>query len=210
MSKQTKILGAALGAALAMGSGLALAESTYGYSAAGTGTVIATAKVTVTVTVPKLILLRVGLDNTGLDTLAFTAALNPGIPGGIAAAALVDGDSRPSAWNGSAPAFGTPTTQNLVAYVWTNSSGGGQLKLDTVVNTAVAGITPASITVSTTTPTNAGITHPATTATGNFAATFPRNTASTATWGYSISPASLAAAAAGAYSQTTTYTATSL
>lgn len=214
MSKHImKQLALTLGAGLAIASGAALAESTYGYNSAGTGTVTASARVTVTVAVPKLILLRVGADNTTVDTLAFTAVLNPGIPGGITAAAVTaagNGNGLASGWNGTAPAFGAPTAQSLTAYTWTNSTGGGQLGLSTAVNTALAGITPADITVTPTAVAGTMPTHPANTTTNANFGTFARNTVHSATWAYSVSSATLAAAAAGAYSQTITYTATTL
>lgn len=198
----------AIAAGAVLTSGAALAESTYGYNAAGTTDVLATAKVKIVVAVPKLLILRVGQSGIGFDTLTFNATLATGIPGGIAAASLVEGDSQASGWSGAAPTFATPTAQNLTAYAWTNSSGGGQLKLTTVEDVAMAGITASSITVSGGT---GGMAHPATTASANFAAAFPRNTANTATWAYSVDPAALAAAVPGAsYEQTTTYTATSL
>lgn len=208
-----KQLALTLGAGLAIASGAALAESTYGYNSAGTGTVTATARVNVTVSVPKLILLRVGADNTTVDTLAFTAVLNPGIPGGITAAAITtagNGSNLPSGWSGAAPVFGAPTAQSLTAYTWTNSSGGGQLGLSTVVNTTLGGITPTDITVTATAGVGTMPTHPANTATNANIGVFTRNTVHSATWAYGIAAATLAGAAAGTYSQTITYTATSL
>lgn len=191
---------------------VASAESTYGYNSAGTGTVTATARVTVTVAVPKLILLRVGASGSTVDTLAFTGAVN-GIPGGINAAAITtagNGNSLASGWDGTAPTFTAPATQSLTAYAWTNSTGGGQLGLATVVNTALGGMSSSSITVAATAGSGALPAHPGTTADNANFGTFTRNTVHTATWAYGVSAATLAAAAAGTYSQTTTYTATSL
>ena len=59
MNKQTKIIGAALGLALVMGSTVAVAESQYGYASSGVGPVTAQANVKLKVTVPLLILLIV-------------------------------------------------------------------------------------------------------------------------------------------------------
>ena len=52
MNKQTKIIGAALGLALVMGSTVAVAESQYGYASSGVGPVTAQANVKLKVTVP--------------------------------------------------------------------------------------------------------------------------------------------------------------
>lgn len=208
-----KQLALTLGAGLAIASGAALAESTYGYNSTATAQVSATARVNVTVAVPRLILLRVGADSTTIDTLAFTAVLNPGIPGGITAAAVAtagNGSSLASAWNGTAPAFGAPAAQSLTAYTWTNSSGGGQLGLSTNVNTPLGGITPADISVTATAVAGTLPTHPATTTSNANFGTFARNAVHSATWAYSVTSATLAAAAAGTYSQTITYTATTL
>ena len=208
MNKQTKIIGALLGAALATASGVAVAESTYGYDAAGATNVSATAKVKVKVTVPKLLLLRVGADDTSVDILTFSAALTGGvIPGG---AAPTDGSSNPSAWNGSAPTFATPANQNLTAYLWTNSSGGATLTLSSATDTALGSIAPTDILVTPTALVGAMPVHPANTGTGSFPTNAARNTLHTATWGYSISGSALTAAPAGVYEQTTTYTATTL
>lgn len=187
----------------------ASAESTYGYNGAGTGTVSATGRVTVTVAVPKLLLLRVGTSGATVDTLAFTGAFN-GIPGGVAAAALANGSNLASGWDGTAPVFTAPTAQTLTAYAWTNSSGGGQLGLSTTVNTAVGGLSAASVAVTATAVAGTLPAHPATTTTNANFGTFTRNVLHSATWAYSVSAATLAAAAGGTYSQTTTYTATSL
>ena len=196
---------------LVLASTSAMAESTYGYNSTGAGTVIATARVNVILNVPRLILLRVGADNTAVDTLTFNGAFSA-IPGGITGAALTaagTGNSLPSPWNGTAPAFGAPATQALTAFAWTNSSGGGQLALATAVNTALAGFSAASITVVPTAGVGTMPVHPGTTTNATIG-TFTRNTVHSASWAYGVSAATLAAAAAGTYSQTTTYTATSL
>ena len=208
MNKQTKIIGALLGAALAAASGVAVAESTYGYDSAGATNVSATARVKVKVTVPKLLLLRVGSSDTTVDELAFSAALTSGvIPGG---AAPGNGNSQASGWDGSAPTFATPASQSLTAYLWTNSSGGASLALSSTVNTALGSLAPSDITVSSTAGAGTLPAHPVNTSNASFAANAPRNTLNTATWSYSISGSALTAAPAGTYEQTTTYTATTL
>lgn len=212
MNKLLKLLAIAAAAGFALASGSAMAEATYGYNSTGAGTVIATARVNVIVNVPRLILLRVGADSTAVDTLTFNAAFS-GIPGGITAAALTTagtGNSLASPWSGAAPTFSAPATQALTASAWTNSSGGGQLGLASTVTTALAGISPTDITVVPTAGAGALPAHPGTTASNANIGTFTRNTVHSASWAYGISAASLAAAAAGTYAQTTTYTATSL
>lgn len=210
MKTQLKALAAAMGLVLA--SGFAQAESTYGYNATGAGPVVATARVTVNVTVPRMILLRVGTSGATVDALNFAASL--GIPGGLTAAAVTlagTGDSLASGWDGAtAPTFTAPTAQSLVASAWTNSTGGGQLGLATVVNTALAGLSPASITVTPTAGAGALPAHPANTATNANFGTFARNVVHSASWAYSVSAVALGAADPGSYSQETTYTATSL
>ena len=212
MTKAFKSLVIASAAAASLVGGNAMAESTYGYNAAGAGPVIATARVNIVVNVPRLILLRVGADSTTVDTLTFNAGF-AGIPGGITASALTTagtGNSLASPWSGAAPTFAAPATQALTAFAWTNSPNGGQLGLASVVTTALGSISPASITVAATAGAGTLPTHPATTADNANIGTFTRNTVHSASWAYGISAATLAAAAAGTYAQTTTYTATSL
>ena len=151
----------AIAAGAVLTSGAALAESQYGYSAAGTGTATATAKVTINVNVPKLILLRVGGDNTTLSTHTFAPTVS--IPG--APTTPADGNTVFAPWNGAAPIFTAPVAQNLTAYAWTNSSGGGQLGLASTVTAGTTSLTAANILVTPTVVTGALPAHPASTTT---------------------------------------------
>jgi hypothetical protein len=194
-----------VGVALALGAGAAMAESQYGYASAGTGPVSAQAKVNLKVTVPKLILLRVGSTTTGGDELAWTAALSiPGVP-----TTPTDGNNKDVNWSGAAPTAGTMTNPAALAvYAWTNSSGGGTLSYAATAFTAGG---PALGDVSVTN--GAGLAHPAPlalAATSSTATTFTRNTAHTGSWTYALNGTNAANWAAGSYSATVTYTASSL
>ena len=177
-----------------------------GYSAAGTGTVTATAKVTINVNVPKLILLRVGADNATVDTLTFAPTVS--IPG--APTTPADGNNVNAPWTGAAPIFTAPTAQTLTAFAWTNSSGGGQLGLASVETAGATSLTAANILVTPTVVTGALPAHPASTTTNANFGTFTRNTVHSSTWAYTVDGTALTASTPGAYTQTTTYTATSL
>lgn len=213
MKNTFKLLASASAAAMLLASPTLQADSEYGYSPTGAGGVTATARVNINVTVPTLILLRVG-PATGVSTLNFTATPSAtDAPTGAALAALTGDTSNAAAnWNGtSAPAFTAPTGQTVSAYTWTNSAGGGRLGLVTAVNTPLAGITPAAITVQVATGgVGAMPAHPATTTDAPSFGDFTRNTLHSANWTYSVDPAALAAASAGTYEQVTTYTATAL
>lgn len=187
------------------------AESTYGYNAAGTGTVSATAKVNLRVVVPKLILLRVGPSgafDAAADRVTLTGAPSPGIPGGIAAGALADGNSLASGWDGTAPAMSaTASPANVTAYLWTNNAAGASLAGAVTSGLNTGNLTPTMITVG-----NSGtMTHPG----ANLGSLAPvtlatPNTVFTATWTYGISDADLATLTAGQHDGQVTYTATSL
>ena len=198
-------------AALAMLSPGAQAESQYGYSPSGTPGVTATAKIKIEVKVPLLILLRVGAA-TGVDTLTFSPV--PVVNGAPTAATLgaLTGDisDQIANWDGALPTFAAPATQAVNAYAWTNSPSDGQLGLSSAVDTALGTIAPSDITVVPTAGVGALPTHPGTTANNANIGTFAKNTLHSASWAYGVAPAALAAAPAGTYSQTTTYTATSL
>ena len=191
--------------ALALGAGAAMAESQYGYAASGTGTVTAQARVNLQVTVPKLILLRVGSTNATQDTLAWTAALgiNPG------PTTPVNGNNTQVDWDGSAPVAGSVTNPAaLSVWAWTNASGGGSLSYAATAF-AANGPTLADVGVTAT-----GLVHPtpatALAATSATPTTFTRNAVATGSWAYALSPTNVANWAAGSYSSTVTYTATSL
>jgi hypothetical protein len=203
---------AAIATAFSLSHTAAWAESTYGYNSAGTGTVTATARLSVSVTVPKLILLRVGSDAATVDTVALTAVLNPGIPGGLAAASLADGNNLATGWNKSAPVFTAAAGTAVLAASWTNASGGASVNCAvTTAFPAPSGLLSTHITVATTVPLTGGaLAHPgADTACGS-PTTFAKNTVVGSTWTYSVTAAGLAAAAAGTNTETLTYTATSL
>lgn len=193
---------------------VAMADSQYGYSPSGATGVTAQASVTVTVNVPTLILLRVG-SATAVDTLTFTAALS-GVTSAPTAATLTglaaNVSNQAANWDGTtAPTFAAPTGQALAASAWTNSRGGGSVAMVSTAaggNTAT-GITPANITV-TASASPAGFTHPANTGSAAFTGTFAKNTVLTSNWTYGIAAATLNAAGAGTYTQTTVYTATAL
>ena len=187
----------------------AFAESTYGYNAAGAGTVTATAKVTTTVAIPKLILLRVGSDDTAVDTVTFNASFIGGIPGGIAAAALTNGNNQASGWNKSAPLSAVLTPAPVLATSWTNSSGGGQLTCSvTTPFNAVSGITSADIAVANTAPLAGGsLLHPGGTTACSGSTSFAKNAVVGSSWTYTLAATN---PSAGSYTETITYTATSL
>lgn len=203
------LVSSAAAAALLLSSPALQAESTYGYSATGAAGVRATAKVKITVEVPTLLLLRVGGDSTTVDTVTLTMAPNPGIPGGVLAAALVGGNSQASAWDGTASTMGmTASPVNITASAWTNAAGGGSLNgaVTTPFDSATSGLAAADIEVAS----SGTLIHPAAN-TGTFTATaFARNTLATSTWTYSLSTAGLTSAKPGSHTQTVTYTATAL
>lgn len=211
MKTTFKLLATAGATALLLASPGLKAESTYGYSAAGAAGVTATARVNINVTVPTLILLRVGAA-TGESTLNFSATPNATAAPTSATLAALTGDTSNAAanWDGTAPTFSAPTGQTVRAYAWTNSAGGGQLGLASVVNTALTGIDPAAITVDATGVNGAMPAHPANTATNANFGTFTRNTLHAADWTYSVDATALNAASAGTYEQVTTYTASAL
>ncbi len=195
---------AAVAAALALASGAALAESQYGYlGSGGAAAVTAQARVNLSVTVPKLILLRVGTAGATQDNLLWTVPLT--IP--TAPASLVDGSNQAATWTGAAPGVGTITNPAAVSvWAWTNSSGGGSLNYAATAFAPTGGPALGDIAVASAT----GLAHPsAVLAAAGSAVTFTRNAVQTGSWTYSLggTPASWAA---GAYTSTVTYTATSI
>lgn len=205
MNKQTKIIGALLGAALAAASGVAVAESTYGYSAAGTAAVAANANVKLKVTVPKLILLRVGSAALPVDEIAWTSTTswttNP--------STVVDGNNQQADWDGALPSFSfTPTGNALAVYAWhNNGTAGAELTFTGTAFSPTGGPTLAAITVAGTG--GAVPAHPG----GNLgtATTTPltSNYLYSGTWTYTLggTPTSWVA---GSYSGAVLYTATTL
>ena len=204
MNKQTKIIGALLGAALATASGVAVAESTYGYQSSGTGTVQANAQVNLKVTVPKLILLRVGSSNT-VDEISWAGTASwTALP-----AAIANGDNQAADWNGAAPSFNFTTTNNALAvYAWHNNGSGGGAAL-TFTGTAITpsgGPALSDITASNTAGTPA---HPGGTLGTATTVNLTSNTLYSGTWTYTLggTPASWLA---GVYQGSVLYTATTL
>ena len=199
MKLQLSLISAVVGSALMFASIGSKADSSYGYNAAGTGSVKATANVKITVKIPLLVLLRVGSTNTTIDELIFNAT--PSTPTGITANGPID-------WDGTAPVFvataGTPVT--LKAYGWTNAVKGAELSC-TETNDFPTGFAATDITVA-----SAGtLIHPgANGACAGPATPFGANTVATSDWTYGVNATALAAAPAGSYSQTITYTATTL
>ena len=205
MNKQTKIIGTLLGAALAAASGVALAESTYGYSAAGTGAVSANASVNLRVAVPKLILLRVG-SQTAVDEITWTNTPS----WSTSPTTLADGNNQAANWDGVAPSLSiTSTTNALAVYAWHNGGAGATLTF-TGTDFAAGGPTLTDITVADTVlGTGTAIAHPGANLGTAIAQNLTTNTLYSRTWTYTLggTPASWAA---GTYSGSVTYTATTL
>ena len=210
MTLQSNIAIALLGSALALAGQAAHAEAAYGYQSSGTGAVSASAKVNIKINVPKLILLRVGSDNTTVDTVAFDVK-----PSWVTApGALVSGaSSNNTPWDRNAPSFtASPTTAGsniLSASAWTNAPGATLSVTTTTAMSPATGPGSASITVSS----GAGLAHPggagatlATTAT----TAIPAGAVANGTWTYDLNPAGVASWAAGTYNATVTYTASAL
>jgi hypothetical protein len=185
------------------------AESQYGYSDTGAG-VTAQSSVKVTVKVPSLILLRVGTADTTQNELIFTS--NPTIPaGGVVPA---NGNNTVVNWDGTAPAFATTNTGDVVrAFSWTNASAGG--KVTCAVTTpfpAASGLLASHVTVTNAAVAGAGATlnHPGGDTTCSGTTNFTRNTIASSDWQFAITAAGMAAAAPGSNSEIITYTATTL
>ena len=206
MNKQTKIIGALLGATLAAASGVAVAESSYGYQASGVGAVTATARVNLSIAVPKLILLRVGSDNATVDTLSWTLA-----PTWVTAPSpLVSGaSSQNTPWNGAAPTFPvTSATSTLAVHAWTNGP-------TATVNCATTGLTTSpgpSMSDIAVTGTGANVLpHPGANLGSCASTAFTRNTLYTGNWVFSLAASATPAAwPTGTYTGTVTYTASTI
>ena len=207
MMKSLRVLSVVAATAAVLIGGAARAESQYGYSSAGAAPALtATAKLNVTVTVPKLILLRVGLDSTAISTAAMTATLLGGIPGGLGV--LANGSNLASPWDGTAPAWNNATATAIRAYAWTNASGGGSVT--PAVTTDFADLTlKTKIAIASTLVSGGGLTHPAT-MNLTTAIPFAKNAVASSDWVFSITAAFLGTSDAGAQSAQMTYTATTL
>ena len=204
MNKQTKIIGTLLGAALAAASGVALAESTYGYSAAGTGAVSANASVNLRVAVPKLILLRVG-SQAAVDEITWTNTRS----WSTSPTTLVDGNNQAANWDGVAPSLSiTSTTNALAVYAWHNGGAAGATLTFTSTAFAPTGgplLSNVAVGASGLNPPS----HPGGTLDAATPVNLITNTLYSGTWTYTLggTPASWAA---GTYSGSVTYTATTL
>lgn len=202
MNKQMNALAIALGTSMALVSGAAMAEAQYGYSTTTTG-VTAQARVNLSVVVPKLILLRVGSDNTTIDALAWASA-----PSFVTAPSpLVAANNQQVPWNGALPTYtvtSAPSPAALTVSAWTNAA-------TPTINCAMgAWAGPASG------PANANFTvvasgaavlpHPGANLGACASTTFTQNTLYTGTWTYSLggTPANWPA---GTYTNVVTYTA---
>ncbi|MFM9924242.1 hypothetical protein VLK31_14710 [Variovorax sp. H27-G14] len=203
MRKTPRLLTVAAGAALAMAGGVALAESQYGYGT-GTPNVTAQAHLNLSVTVPKLILLRVGAQAGGGDTLNWTAPIT-----WATAPAITVNNNQAANWDGTAPTLGTVTNPAAVpVYAWTNSSGGGSLSYTAAAFAPTTGPLLANIGVAS----GAGLAHPGgatLVATGAAASTFATGTLVTGTWTFSLTGTALTWTP-GTYTTTIIYTATSV
>ena len=204
MKVQSKIAVALLGSALGLVSQVAQAEASYGYQSTGTGAVSATAKVNLKINVPKLILLRVGGNNTTVDTITWD--MTPSwvtSPGSLTST----GASTNTPWDGGVPTFTAASTTNaLTAYAWTNASGASLTVATTTAMAPATGPTMSSITVSS----SGSLNHPGT----NLGTATPTpltvGTAYTGNWTYGLTVPSPMTWAAGTYNATVTYTASAL
>lgn len=203
MNKQMKALTLALGTTMVLASGSVMAEAQYGYSTTAAG-VTAQAKVNLSVVVPKLILLRVGSDNTTIDTLAWTSA-----PSFVTAPTpLVAANNQQVPWTGAAPTItvtSAPSPAALTVSAWTNAATPTiNCAMGTWTGPASGGPANADFTVA---ATGASVLpHPGANLGACASTTFVRNTLYTGTWTYSLAgtPTSWQA---GTYTNTVTYTA---
>lgn len=190
-------------------SGLAQADSGYGYQTTISNAASAQATLRINVNIPKLILLRVGDQNTQ-TALTFTAtpavAVNPAIP--------AVGNNQAADWDLSVPTFtASATPNNVTASIWHNNTALASLTCAVTTPFAGPGLAAGDITV-----TSAGaLTHPggASTNTGSCDGTtatgaIPRNALQTGTWTFGVSATALANAPASSQFQILTYTATTL
>ena len=204
MNKQTKIIGALLGAALAAASGVAVAESSYGYQSSGTGAVQATARVNLAVTVPKLILLRVGSATGTGDTITWTGAAswntNP--------SPVTDGNNQAADWDGAQPSINlTSSTNALAVYAWQNSGSNATLTFTSTAFAPTGGPLLSNVAVGA-----SGLnppSHPGGTLDAATSVNLITNTLYSGTWTYTLG-GSAYTWAAGSYNGAVTYTASAL
>ena len=206
MNKQTKIISALLGAALAAASGVAVAESQYGYapySAAPSAAVTAQASVKLTVQVPKLILLRIGTAGNTIDEAVW--GLVPSIPAGNINPTA--GNNTSVAWDGTAPTFApNPTGNALTVWAWTNA---GPAALGCAAPTWSPSSGPANGDI-TVLPGAGAPAHPSGGLLCSATSSFAANSVQTGIWTYGLLGTNAASWPAGSYSATVTYTATSI
>jgi hypothetical protein len=184
-----------------------VAESQYGYASSGVGPVRAQANVKLKVTVPKLILLRVG-SQTAVDEITWTNTPS----WSTSPTTLVDGNNQAANWDGVAPSLSiTSTTNALAVYAWHNGgAAGATLTFTGTAFTPAGGPTLTNITVADTAlGTGTAIAHPGANLGTATAQNLTTNTLYSRTWTYTLggTPASWAA---GTYSGSVTYTATTL
>ncbi len=208
--KVMKILPVVLAAGVMLTAGTASAESTYGYNASG-GAANAKADVKVKVSVPTLILLRVGDASGVVNTKEWSVGASiPGVP-----TAATAGNSIAVDWNGTAPtltASGVGST-DLVASAWTNGTGAAincAMGTWTATNGTVGdGPANADFSVTATTISGGGLSHPGANLGACTSTPFASNTLVSSTWAYSLG-GTAASWKSGVYENTITYTASSV
>ena len=209
MNKQTKIIGALLGAALATASGVAVAESTYGYSPGANATVTASARINLSIAVPRLVLLRIGSAGAGIDTLSWSTTPSWNLGGQTPS--VTTGASSPTNWDGGAPAFNytvSPAAVNVFA--WANGSSTTIACTATGLGSAPSAPSLADVSVTPGTVTNQ-LPHPATANLGACGSSTPiaSNVLHDGTWTYVLG-GTPTGWTAGTYTGQVTYTAQSL
>ena len=206
MKLQSNIAIALLGSALALAGQAAHAEAAYGYQSTGAGGVSASAKVNIKINVPKLILLRVGDDNTAVNTVSFD--MTPTWTGGPTSLTS-GGVSTNTSWDGSAPSFSATGTGNTMsAWAWTNASG-ATLTVATTTAMAPAG-GPGLSNITVTAAAGGNLNHPGANLGSPSSTTLTPGTAHTASWQYNLTVPSPMTWTAGTYNATVTYTASAL
>ena len=156
---------------------------------------------------PKLILLRVG-SQTAVDEITWTNTPS----WSTSPTTLVDGNNQAANWDGVAPSLSiTSTTNALAVYAWHNGgAAGATLTFTGTAFTPAGGPTLTNITVADTAlGTGTAIAHPGANLGTATAQNLTTNTLYSRTWTYTLggTPASWAA---GTYSGSVTYTATTL
>lgn len=121
---------------------------------------------------------------------------------------MIEANNQTASWDGSAPTASTSTNPTgLLVYAYTNVSGGADLNY-AASSFNSGGPVLSDITVA---AASGGLAHPGTTL-GNAGTlvNFGGGAVHSGTWTYSLDGTNAAAWAAGAYTSTVTYTATSL